>query len=99
VIHGDHGSRISSGNILEDYTPQDFLDNYGAFFAVRAPGVEPGVNCEFVSLGEIFRRHIKDPSPEDTSGAPLPVMVISRDQGEKKVEAPMPAFGCASDEG
>jgi len=94
VIHGDHGSRISIGNTLEDYGPRDFIDNYPTYFAIRAPGVAPGVDCEFTSLPQIFRRHMsKDagaPQP------PLPVFVDRRAGG--RVEAPMPRFGCGSTE-
>lgn len=97
VIHGDHGSRISIGDMVEDYTARDFVDNYGTFFAVRAPGVTPGVDCEFVSLPEVFRRHVaRDGQTVPRSKVPLPVVVVSRTAGNPKVEAPMPRFGCAS---
>jgi hypothetical protein len=94
IIHGDHGSRISIGNVLEDYAQRDFLDNYAAFFAVRSPTASPGLDCEFVSLPEIFRRYATGQAvPRRT--APLPVLVESRAAG-RKVEAPMPVFGCAA---
>jgi hypothetical protein len=97
VIHGDHGSRISISNIVEDYTERDFVDNYGTFFAVRAPGVKPGVDCEFVSLPEVFRRHVaRGGQAVPPAKVPLPVVVVSRTAGHPKVEAPMPRFGCAS---
>ena len=35
IIHGDHGSRISAGNVLEDYEPRDFIANYATYFAVK----------------------------------------------------------------
>lgn len=95
VIHGDHGSRISIGNILEDYSRRDYVDNYGTFFAVRAPAVQPGVDCEFVSLPEIFRRHLTRVSPD--RGPPLSVFVNSRAARDARVEVPMPPFGCAEE--
>jgi hypothetical protein len=96
VIHGDHGSRISSGNILEDYTQRDFIDNYATFFAVRSPSVPPGIDCEFVSLPEVFRRYMAPSPVAPRSGGALPVFVNSRAAGNAKVEAPMPRFGCAA---
>jgi hypothetical protein len=97
IIHGDHGSRISSGNILEDYTERDFVDNYGTFFAMKSPALLPGVDCEFVSLPEVFRRNMaRGVVPATTPGRHLPVLVVSRTEGNRKVEVPMPVFGCAT---
>lgn len=96
IIHGDHGSRISSGNILEDYTQRDFVDNYATFFAVRSPAAAAGEDCEFASLPEVFRRYVATGvSQTPRTGTPLPVIVTSRVEGDAKVEAPMPLFGCA----
>ncbi|HKR63686.1 MAG TPA: sulfatase-like hydrolase/transferase [Thermoanaerobaculia bacterium] len=96
IIHGDHGSRISSGNVLEEYTPRDFIDNYAAFYAVKSPAAPAGVDCEFVSLPEIFRRTVAVPPPPPRTGPPLPVIVKGNAENEKRVEAPMPRFGCAA---
>ena len=95
IIHGDHGSRISNGDVLEDYTQRDFVDNYATFFAVRSPGLPAGIDCEFVSLPEVFRRYAAR-SVHRQSGAPLPVIVVSRNTTNPRVEAPMPLFGCAA---
>jgi hypothetical protein len=93
-IHGDHGSRISIGNMLEDYSQRDFVDNYATFFAVRSPAAAPGLDCEFVSLPEIFQRIVSTQSVASRT-APLPVIVLSR-AVNKRIEAPMPVFGCAA---
>jgi hypothetical protein len=97
IVHGDHGSRISTSNILEKLIQRDFVDNFGTFFAVRAPGVQPGVDCEFLSLPEVFRRYAsgRDKVPL-RSGELLPVFVMSHDAGDKRVEVPMVPFGCAT---
>jgi hypothetical protein len=97
IVHGDHGSRISNSNVLEELSPRDFIDNYATFFAVRAPGVQPGIDCEFVSLPEVFRRYAgrKDKVPL-RAGELLPVLVMSHEAGDKRVPAPMPPFGCAA---
>jgi hypothetical protein len=97
IVHGDHGSRISVSNVLEDYGSRDFVDNYATFFAVRAPGVSPGVDCEFTALPEVFRRYAATGGrTAPPSGAPLPVVVLSREAGNTMVGATMPAFGCAA---
>jgi hypothetical protein len=96
VIHGDHGSRISSGNVVEDYTERDRIDNYATFFAVRSPTAVPGVDCEFVSLPEIFRRTLRGGKSGPASGTPLPVAAVSRVAGNVRVSTPMPRFGCAA---
>jgi hypothetical protein len=97
IIHGDHGSRISSGDVVEDYGPRDYIDNYGAFFAVRSPAVPAGLDCQFVSLPEVFRRYAAGRA-EDAAGrgAPLPVVVLSRAAGTNRIKVPMPVFGCAA---
>lgn len=97
VIHGDHGSRISRGNILEDHSERDFVDNYATFFAVRSPAVAAGVDCEFVSLPQIFRRHVAGKGAAPPAVDPLPVVVMSRAAGNARVEAPMPRFGCSTE--
>jgi hypothetical protein len=99
VIHGDHGSRISAGNLIEDYGSRDFVDNYAAYFAVKAPGVTPGVNCEMLALEEAFRRYLGPQSTAAAAHAPgghLPVVVGSHAGAAIRVEAPMPAFGCGA---
>jgi hypothetical protein len=97
IIHGDHGSRISIGDVVDDYSKRDFIDNYGTYFAVRSPGVPAGVDCEFVSLPEVFRRYVARPGEIVPRMGPLPVVVLGRHAGTvKKVEARMPLFGCAA---
>ena len=97
IIHGDHGSRISVGNLLEHFAARDFVDNYATFFAVKGPGVEQGVDCEFVALPEVFRRYmgIKDVLTQ-TDGARLPVLVDTKIGDDRVVEATMQEFGCGT---
>jgi hypothetical protein len=98
IIHGDHGSRISVGNVLEDYEPRDFVANYAAYFAVKAPGVSPGVDCEFLSLPEAFGRYADPEAPRPPLDRPRPPVVVdSRAAAGRKVETPMPVFGCAAE--
>jgi hypothetical protein len=96
VIHGDHGSRISSGYLADDLSPRDFVDNYAAFFATRGPSVPPGVDCSFLSLPEAFRRAVRGEASSPPVDGPLPVLVESGSGTAVFVEVPMPVFGCAA---
>ena len=96
IIHGDHGSRISVGNVIEEYEDDDYIANYGTYFAVRGPDVEPGVDCELLSLPEAFRRYAAggEALPPLEQSDP-PVLVKSKAGENVFVEAAMPPFGCA----
>ena len=95
IIHGDHGSRISAGNLLEHHGREDFISNYATYFAVRAPTVVPGVDCRLLSLAEAFREHAAPASARAIDRATPPVLVQSNTGARVIVEAAMPAFGCA----
>lgn len=95
IIQGDHGSRISVGKMIEDHQRDDYISNYATYFAVRAPGVVPGLDCRFISLAEAFREHAAAVSSPIDRPTP-PVLVESRARSELVVETPMPVFGCAA---
>lgn len=97
IVHGDHGSRISAGNLLEQQAPRDFVDNYATYFAVKTPWVEPGVDCRFLSLPQVFRRALSAGGLEEAAEPPLPVLVATErgGGGERTVAQAMPRFGCA----
>lgn len=96
VIHGDHGSRISAGNVIEDLEPQDLIDNYATYFAIKAPGVRTGIDCSFLALPQAFRRYLA-PTGASPLAEPIPlsVMVSSRARAGASIEVTMPRFGCA----
>ncbi|HEY1386678.1 MAG TPA: hypothetical protein VGF43_23845 [Dongiaceae bacterium] len=54
IIHGDHGSRIThvDPTIEHDgeFSGRDLVDGHAAFFAVSAPGIEPGYETGRYSL-------------------------------------------------
>ena len=58
LIHGDHGSRIGIRDPLASWTDRvsqrDILDFYSTLYAIRAPGVEPGIVNEIVSIQALF---------------------------------------------
>jgi hypothetical protein len=96
IIHGDHGSRISSGHEIDDLSARDFVDNYAAFFATKQRQATPGIDCTFLSLPEAFRQAVAGEGATPQGAAPLPVLVGSRSGEGVIVEAPMPLFGCAA---
>ena len=96
VIHGDHGSRISAGAFVEEVAPRDLVDNHAAFFAVRGPGIDPGLDCGFTSLSQIFRRTMKAGDTQSEQSPPLPLLVNSQAGADVLVEMKMPVFGCAA---
>jgi hypothetical protein len=99
LIHGDHGSRISSGSFAEQIGPSDMIDNYATFFAVRGPGIDPGTDCLFTSLPQIFRRTMAGAGAEIGREPRLAVLVSSRAGDGVRIATPMPMFGCAAGAG
>jgi len=62
IIHGDHGSLITSlepvrrnGAALSSL---DIISGYSALFAVKAPGLAPGLDRELSSIQGLFARHV-----------------------------------------
>ncbi len=62
IIHGDHGSQISSlepivrnGAALSSL---DIISSYSTLFAVKAPGLASGLDREFSSIQGLFARHV-----------------------------------------
>jgi hypothetical protein len=96
IIHGDHGSRISAGNVIEDLERQDLIDNYATYFAVKAPEVQAGIDCSFLALPQAFRRYL-GPTGASPLAQPIPlrIMVSSRERAGASIEVSMPRFGCA----
>lgn len=95
IIHGDHSSRISLSHYLESMSPEDFIDNYPAFFATRGPGIEPGYDYRFVSLQELFAEYIS-PEPARRGENARDGLVVVQSKGPKEVvEVKMPVFGAA----
>jgi hypothetical protein len=94
VIHGDHGSRISAGYDVGELSERDFVDNFGTFFAVREPAIEPGIDCHFSSLPEVFQAVAHDQLPDDE---PDPIVINDAGEPGGLSEAHMPLFGCAAD--
>ena len=58
IVHGDHGSRINlvepSVANLPSMSLDDYLDGYSTLFAIKAPGVSPGVDGRMLSLSNLL---------------------------------------------
>ncbi|MGH9905623.1 MAG: hypothetical protein ACRD8U_08590 [Pyrinomonadaceae bacterium] len=58
IVHGDHGSRISRSQYIEHMSAQELIANHAALFAIKKPRVQPGYDLEYVSLQDLFARHV-----------------------------------------
>ena len=71
LVHGDHGSRIGSRDALASWrdllSKRDILDYYSALYAIRAPGIEPGVSSEVVSIQALFAEQMLEDPPSPRS--------------------------------
>ena len=95
IIHGDHGSRISIGNYIEEYSKQDFIDNYAAFYAIRSPGIQPGYDCTLLSLPQVFSTHLH--KKYELNMEPDSIFVASKSNPKEYKKAIMPELPCAND--
>ncbi|MEO8620119.1 MAG: hypothetical protein ABI625_03565 [bacterium] len=58
IVQGDHGSRIGRApSVHEPLSRESFTDFYSALFAIRAPGITPGVDTTTVALNELLNRY------------------------------------------
>jgi hypothetical protein len=62
IIHGDHGSLITSLEPVRRngaaLSTLDIISSYSTLFAVKAPGLAPGLDQEFSSIQGLFARHV-----------------------------------------
>ena len=58
ILHGDHGSRITTVRPVNDnrdrLTRDDFIDGFSTFFAVYSPRLAPGYDNTLTPIQEIF---------------------------------------------
>lgn len=91
VIHGDHGSRISSGKFIENAGPRDFIDNYSAFYAIRKKGLSAGLDDQSISVQRLTKLHFSGKAESELGDAELSVMVHSK-ADPAGVKASIPAI-------
>ena len=87
VLHGDHGSRISAGRYAEDVSDRDIIDNYSAFFAIRRPGVDAGIDERSASVQGLIAEFFG--AEDEAAAAEATVAIDSRTSGTVVVR-PMP---------
>ncbi len=62
IIHGDHGSLISSLEPINRNSAAlsslDIISSYSTLVAVKAPGLAPGLDREFSSIQGLFARQV-----------------------------------------
>ncbi|NKB58335.1 MAG: hypothetical protein GKS00_18575 [Alphaproteobacteria bacterium] len=94
VVHGDHGSRI---NVVEPnaanaskMTADDYIDGYSTLFALKAPGLTPGVDSRMLPLSRLLafalgrdERFLSDPAR---------ATVYLPDGSGGRIEVPLPSF-------
>jgi hypothetical protein len=86
VIHGDHGSRIVrvEPTIENDgrFSDRDLVDGHAAFFAVSAPGIEPGYDAGRyplrLLLDALASSQFKRMSPDLPAGFVPSIMIENR---------------------
>ncbi len=99
IVHGDHGSRITSGEprpgASDLMRPADFAHFYSTLLAVRAPGIRPGVDTTVVDVADMLR-HLTGASFEnaDVRADSLPSVFACADRRgcELLTCVPLPAF-------
>jgi hypothetical protein len=79
IVHGDHGARIHAPVQPPDVplTRADFEDVYSTLFAVRAPGIEAGIDSTVVSIRTLLD-HLSATGFADAAVSPEAEPVIFR---------------------
>lgn len=57
IVHGDHGSRNGRSPYMggiDRYSEAEMIDNFATLFAVKAPGIAPGIRREPAPIQELF---------------------------------------------
>jgi hypothetical protein len=95
VVHGDHGTRMSPGQYAEHLSDRDLIDNYSALFAIRGPGITPGVDGRSASVQRLIAEYF---DPQHTALVPddATVVIDSEAPGHVVVRR-MPDFGHATE--
>ncbi len=83
VLHGDHGSRINLAkpNAAEMSTMSidDYIDGYSTLFALKAPGVPPGVDRRMLPLSQLLA-YATTRDERSLSKPPRPTVYIANDE-------------------
>ena len=94
VIHGDHGARIALNDpdvaTASELTPADYMDAFSTLFAVKAPGVKPGIDFRMLPLAALMSYAV-DSNEDRLSTAPKPsVFIVGGNKGADAIATPYP---------
>lgn len=94
VIHGDHGARINliepSAAAAAKMTADDFIDSFSTLFAIKAPGVLPGVDRRMLPLVNLLEYAVAR-DERLLSEAAIPSVYLAEDDAQFK-NMPLPGF-------
>jgi hypothetical protein len=98
LVQGDHGSRISLVEAEADRTrslaPSDYADHFSALFAVRAPGLDRGMDAQPAAVSCLLRSLVESGfrSAASSSACAAPAAVFLRRAGLPPQRQPLPEF-------
>lgn len=90
IIHGDHGSRISAGRQPENQTTESMIDNYSALYAIKAAGVDAGLDERQVSVQRLTSEFLGDDPIEALPPENDTVVVSGGGANDATTLVPMP---------
>ncbi|MGO6696185.1 sulfatase-like hydrolase/transferase [Rhizobium johnstonii] len=89
VVHGDHGSRISSGKFVEGALPRDMIDNFSTLYAIRGKGIEPGIDMRMASVQRLTTEYLSG-IPVTALGPEEMSVVMDSSKSGRPIKAPPP---------
>jgi hypothetical protein len=100
IVQGDHGSRIGGPlpPLSQPLTRQEIADFYATLFAVRAPGITPGVDTSVVAIKDLLDRFSQsgfDSLPAFVEHSPF-IYRTDSETSSLRVPLPLPAFGASA---
>jgi len=95
LIHGDHGSRITTvppePPFLDELRPQDYVDAFSTLFVAKLPGVSGGTDRRVLPLEDLVAAVVRDERlPQRATSEPPWVWVYAG--SERLEQRPLPSF-------
>jgi hypothetical protein len=94
IVHGDHGSRIGllepSAANLPAMSIDDYLDGYSTLFAIKAPGVSPGIDGRMLPLPNLMSYAMPQGAPRPRKLPQATAYAVDGNNGH--IEFPLPEF-------
>ncbi len=95
LVHGDHGSRITTVSpvppFLDELRPQDYVDAFSTLFVAKLPGVPGGTDRRVLPLEDLVAAVVRDERLPEGAAPELPWVWV--DVGSERLEQrPLPSF-------